>query len=86
MHTILQRRHYESLVLPVYSAEKFFPIINQWFGLPSGWVYFKLRRGLRSFQELTLGAFTVLLAILVDCVGFVLIKKIRFLKRHDFIG
>ena len=64
-------------------AEKFFPIINLLVWTAFSWVYFKLRRGAPVlFKEaLTLGAFWLLFAILVDYVGFVLIKKSDFFKR-----
>jgi len=58
-------------------AEKFFPIINLLVWTAFSWVYFKLRRSapVLSREALTLGAFWLLFAILVDYVGFVLIKN-----------
>jgi uncharacterized BrkB/YihY/UPF0761 family membrane protein len=58
-------------------AEKFFPIINLLVWTAFSWVYFKLRRNapVPTREALTLGAFWLLFAILVDYVGFVLIKN-----------
>jgi hypothetical protein len=67
-------------------AEKFFPIINLLVWTAFSWVYFKLRRSapVLSREALTLGAFWLLFAILVDYVGFVLIKNPISLSAHDF--
>ena len=67
-------------------AEKFFPIINLLVWTAFSWVYFKLRRSapVLSREALTLGAFWLLFAILVDYVGFVLIKNPFSLSAHDF--
>lgn len=67
-------------------AEKFFPIINLLVWTAFSWVYFKLRRSAPVLprEALTLGAFWLVLAILVDYVGFVLIKNPISLSAHDF--
>ena len=67
-------------------AEKFFPIINVLVWTAFSWVYFKSRRSapVLSREALTLGAFWLFFAILVDYVGFVLIKNPISLSAHDF--
>ena len=60
-------------------SERFFPWINLVVWAIFAWLYFRTRRhnnppNLRS-EALTLGAFWLLLAIVVDYVGFVLIKN-----------
>ncbi len=67
-------------------AEKFFPIINLSVWTAFSWIYFKVRRSapVLSREALNLGAFWLLLALLVDYVGFVLIKNPFSLSAHDF--
>jgi hypothetical protein len=67
-------------------AEKFFPIINLLVWTAFSSVYFKLRRSapVLSKEALSLGAFWLLLAIVVDYVGFVLLTKPLSLRAHDF--
>ncbi len=67
-------------------AEKFFPILNLLVWTAFSWVYFKVRRSapVLSREALSLGAFWLLLALLVDYVGFVLIKNPYSLNAHDF--
>jgi len=67
-------------------AEKFFPIINLLVWTAFSWVYFKLRRNAPVLlrEALVLGAFWLILAMLVDYVGFVLIKNPISLSAHDF--
>ena len=67
-------------------AEKFFPIINLLVWTAFSWVYFKLRRNAPVLlrEALVLGAFWLILAMLVDYVGFVLIKNPISLSAYDF--
>ncbi len=67
-------------------AEKFFPIINLLVWTAFSWVYFKLRRNAPVLlrEAIVLGAFWLILAMLVDYVGFVLIKNPISLSAHDF--
>ena len=67
-------------------AEKFFPIINLLVWTAFSWVYFKPNgtATVLAREALTLGTFWLLLAILVDYVGFVLIKNPISLSAHDF--
>ena len=64
-------------------AQRFFPVMNLVVWMGFAWVYFRKRQ--RSKEEaVTLGVFWVLSAVVVDYVGFVLIKNPISLSPHDF--
>ncbi|HWY42952.1 MAG TPA: hypothetical protein VNX66_05615 [Candidatus Sulfotelmatobacter sp.] len=72
----------ESYVL----SEKFYPLINVLVWTALSWGYFSIRRNSTNlFKEaLSLGSMWLILAMLVDYVGFVLIKNPISLGAHDF--
>ena len=77
-------------VLPLESsaylmAERFFPLLNLMVWMPVAGLYFKGRgRALDTREARLLGAFWLALALVVDYVGFVLIKDPISLSPHDF--
>jgi hypothetical protein len=72
----------ESYVL----SEKFYPLINAVVWTALSWGYFRIRgNSTNLFKEaLSLGSMWLILAMLVDYVGFVLIKNPISLSAHDF--
>jgi hypothetical protein len=68
-------------------SERFLPFLNLFVWVTFAWVYFKRRTGdelaLRR-ESLVLGAFWLAAAVVVDYVGFVLIKNPISLSPHDF--
>ncbi|MBC7900632.1 MAG: hypothetical protein H7070_11340 [Saprospiraceae bacterium] len=77
----------EGVNSPAYLlAEKFYPLINLMVWIPLSWLYFKTRdETYEIFKEaLTLGTFWLILAMLIDLVGFVLIKHPLSLSPRDF--
>ncbi len=71
---------------PAYRlAERFFPVMNLLVWIPVAALYFKGRGRLEDTHEAKLlGAFWLVLAMVVDFVGFVLIKNPISLSPHDF--
>ena len=66
-------------------AERFFPLMNFLVWMPVAALYFKGRGRIEDTREAKLlGAFWLVLAIVVNCVGFVLIKNPISLSPHDF--
>jgi len=67
-------------------SERFYPLINLLVWSALSWVYFKpFRNTLVPYrQAFALGAFWLALALVVDYVGFVLIKNPLSLSVHDF--
>lgn len=82
--------HVPDTVSPVESpayllAERFFPVMNLLVWMPVAALYFKGRGRIEDTREAKrLGAFWLVLAIVVDFVGFVLIKNPISLSPHDF--
>ena len=76
-----QAMHVPDTVSPVESpayrlAERFFPLMNLLVWMPVAGLYFKGRGRIEDTREAKLlGAFWLVLAIVVDFVGFVLIKN-----------
>ena len=70
-------------------AERFYPFLNLFVWGTFAWIYFRKpaersgQAGLRK-EAWTLGAFWLVVAIVVDYVGFVLIKNPISLSPHDF--
>jgi hypothetical protein len=70
-------------------SERFLPFLNLLVWAVFAWAYFRKRKeGLDTLslrkEALSLGAFWLVLAVLVDYVGFVLIKNPISLSPHDF--
>lgn len=66
-------------------AERFFPLMNFLVWMPVAALYFKGRGPIENTREAKLlGAFWLVLAMVVDFVGFVLIKNPISLSPHDF--
>ena len=87
---LVQAMHVPDTVPPVESpayrmAERFFPAMNLLVWMPVAGLYFKGRGRIEDTREAKLlGAFWLVLAIVVDFVGFVLIKNPISLSPHDF--
>ena len=64
-------------------SERFLPLLNLIVWGLFAWVYFRRRVAPRE-EALLLGAFWLVAAIVVDYVGFVLIKNPISLNPHDF--
>jgi hypothetical protein len=64
-------------------SERFLPLLNLIVWGLFAWVYFRRRVAPRE-EALLLGAFWLVAAIVVDYVGFVLIKNPISLSPHDF--
>jgi hypothetical protein len=64
-------------------SERFFPSLNLIVWGLFAWIYFR-RRPAASYEALLLGAFWLVVAVVVDYVGFVLIKNPISLSPHDF--
>jgi uncharacterized membrane protein YhaH (DUF805 family) len=66
-------------------AERFFPLLNFMVWMPVAALYFKGCDRIEDTREAKLlGAFWLALAVVVDYVGFVLIKNPISLSPHDF--
>ena len=66
-------------------AERFIPILNLIVWTGGAWLYFKGRGcDAESKEVTTLGVYWLALAVVVDYVGFVLIKNPISLSPHDF--
>jgi len=67
-------------------AEKFFPLLNLFVWVGFAGLYFRKRviDALSTREALVLGALWLGLAVIVDYVGFVLIKNPISLSPHDF--
>lgn len=82
--------HVPDTVSPVESpsyllAERFFPLMNFLVWMPVAGLYLKESNRIEDAHEAKLlGAFWLVLAIVVDFVGFVLIKNPISLSPHDF--
>jgi hypothetical protein len=67
-------------------SERFFPLLNLLVWGMFAWVYFRGRLGGRELRREAwgLGVFWLVAAVVVDYVGFVLIKNPISLSPHDF--
>jgi len=67
-------------------SERFLPIMNLLVWMLFSWMYFQKRPRISTShrQAFFLGAFWLLVALVVDYVGFVLIKNPISLSPHDF--
>jgi hypothetical protein len=64
-------------------SERFFPLLNLIVWGLFAWIYFRRRVAARE-EAFLLGAFWLVVAVVVDYVGFVLIKNPISLSPHDF--
>jgi len=88
VEAVMQSGYTGKMVLnPAYIiSQRFYPLINLIVWIPVSWVYFRTRKDdLDLHKEAkTLGIFWLALALLVDLVGFVLIKNPISLSPYDF--
>jgi hypothetical protein len=88
--------HFPETAEPMQNAayllsERFLPLLNLLVWMGFAWIYFRTRRDrlmrrklMRRRETIALGAFWMALAVVVDYVGFVLIKNPISLSPHDF--
>jgi hypothetical protein len=65
-------------------SERFFPGMNLLVWMSCAWIYFRSRPQVSREEAWRLGIFWLAIALVVDFVGFVLIKNPISLSPHDF--